>query len=292
MINITSKSEGFYILEAVCTKTLKVKRSSRMPNIITDIGLLRMGSNNDYMQFCRVGSGASTPQASDTQLQSQLGSAATASRTNGAQSEAPYYGWERRIYNFAVGSIVGFVGEIGVGWAATGATLFSRSRVLDGNGNPSSIRVQPDEFLRVSYEHRYYAPTFDTDSVLNIAGALGGSYQIKARASMASTATYWVANVAQNAAATLTAYEGEIGDITNQPTGLRTTKSIPAGSVSGTSAIFSMSAENANLNLAGGIRSVMFRMGNGCFQFQFTPRIPKDADSSLRLQFSHSWGRR
>ena len=111
---------------------------------------------------------------------------------------------------------------------------------------------------------------------------------------MVSTGTQWVANNAQNNGARLqvTAYNGEIGGITEQPSGNSLTMTGVTGTVSDTTAIFSHSYENANLNVSGGIRSLMFAMGNGAWQVQFTPAIPKDADSSLRLQFSHTWGRR
>lgn len=262
------------------------------PNLITDIGLLHMGANSNYLNVCRVGSGAAAPTNSDTQLQTQMASSTTYTRTSGAQSATPYYAYERRTFTFATGAVVGNVAELGIGWATSGATLFSRARVRDGNGNPASVPVLADETLRVTYELRYYAPTFDIDTSMYMVGTLGGNYEVKARSSMCSTATFWFANKAQNQGGTLTAYEGEIGDITEQPDGLRATLNIPNGSVDGTSANFSMSAENANLNLANGIRSMSLFMGNAYYQFQFTPAIMKDNESSLRLQFKHTWGRK
>lgn len=295
MISIHTQSKGFYSLE-VLDASGNVKRSTGwMPNLILDQGLLRMGASNDYLNVCSVGSGVSTPQPSNTALQSKLAQSNTVSDVvNGAQAEAPYYAYSRRTFTFLAGSIVGLVGELAVGWGGNAGQLFSRALVRNANGTPQAMPVLADETLRVTYEHRYYPMITDTTGVLTISGAIGGQYEYIIRPAMVSTATQWTANNTQNNGTRLliTAYNGEMGGITEQPSGNRLNMTGVTGTVSGTTAIFSHSYENANLNVSGGIRSLMFAMGNGAWQVQFTPAIPKDADSSLRLQFSHTWGRR
>lgn len=295
MINLRTNSKGFYKLEALDASGNVARSTDWMPNLILDQGLLRMGANNDYLNVCSVGSGVSTPQPSNTALQSKLAQSSTVSQVvNGAQAEAPYYAYSRRTFTFAAGSVVGLVGELAVGWGGNAGQLFSRALVRNANGMPQAIPVLEDETLRVTYEHRYYPLLTDTTGVLEITGAIGGQHEYIIRPSMVSTATQWTAYNAQNNGTRLsvTAYNGVIGGITDQPTGNRLTMSGVTGTVSGTTATFAHSYENANLNVSGGIRSLMFAMGNGAWQVQFTPAIPKVADSSLRLQFSHSWGRR
>ena len=295
MISIRAQSKGLYKLETLDANGNVTRSTDWMPNLILDQGLLRMGTNSDYLNVCSVGSGVSTPQPSNTSLQAKIAQSSTVSDVaNGAQAEAPYYAYSRRTFTFTAGSVVGLVGELAVGWGGNAGQLFSRALVRNANGTPQAIPVLADETLRVTYEHRYYPLLTDTTGVLNISGVIGGNYEYIIRPSMVSTATQWTANNAQNNGLRLsvTAYNGEIGGITEQPTGNRLTITGVTGTVSGTTAIFAHSYENANLNVSGGIRSLMFAMGNGAWQIQFTPAIPKDADSSLRLQFSHTWGRR
>ena len=295
MISIRTQSEGHYKLETLDANGSVTRSTGWMPNLILDQGLLRIGANNDYLNVCSVGSGTSTPRADNASLQSKLAQSSTVSDVvNGARPEMSYYAYSRRTFTFAAGSVVGLVGELAVGWGGNTGQLFSRALVRNANGIPQAIPVLADETLRVTYEHRYYPMLSDTTGILNVSGTIGGQYEYIIRPSMVSTATHWVANAAQNNGSRLpiAAYNGEIGGITEQPSGNRLTMSGVTGTVSGTTATFAHSYENANLNVAGGIRSLMFAMGNGTWQVQFTPVIPKDADSSLRLQFTHSWGRR
>lgn len=295
MINLHTQSEGHYKLETLDANGNVTRSTDWMPNLILDQGLLYMGASNYYLNVCSVGSGASTPHPSNTSLQAKIAQSSTVSDiVNGAQAEAPYYAYSRRTFTFAAGSVAGSVGELAVGWGGNAGQLFSRALVRNANGTPQAIPVLADETLRVTYEHRYYPMLTDTTGVLTISGAIGGNYEYIVRPAMVSTATQWTADNEQSIGARLpiTAYNGEMGGITEQPTGNRTTMTGVNGTVSGTTATFSHSYENANLNVAGGIRSLMFAMGNGAWQVQFTPAIPKDADSSLRLQFSHTWGRR
>ena len=295
MISIHTQSEGHYKLEALDANGNVTRSTDWMPNLILDQGLLRMGTNSDYLNVCSVGGGASTPQPNNTALQAKLAQSNDVSLVvNGAQAEAPYYAYSRRMFTFTAGSVAGLVGELAVGWGGNAGQLFSRALVRNANGAPQAMPVLADETLRVTYEHRYYPMITDTTGVLFISGAIGGNYEYTIRPSMVSTATQWTANSAQNNGSRLsvTAYNGDIGGITEQPAGNRLTMSGVSGTVSGTTATFAHSYENANLNVSGGIRSLMFAMGNGVWQVQFTPAIPKDADSSLRLQFSHTWGRR
>ena len=292
---VHTNSEGFYKLETLDSNGNMTRQTDWIPNLILDQGLLRMGANNDYLNVCSVGSGAAVPQPSNTSLQTKIAQSSTVSDVvNGARSEAPFYAYSRRTFTFAAGSVNGLVGELAVGWGGNAGQLFSRALTRNANGTPQAMPVLADETLRVTYEHRYYPMITDTTGVLTISGAIGGNYEYIVRTSMVSTATHWIANNAQNNGSRLsvTAYNGEIGGITEQPSGNRLTMSGVTGTVSGTAATFSHSYENADLNVSGGIRSLMFAMGNGAWQVQFTPAIPKDADSSLRLQFSHTWGRR
>lgn len=305
-----SEPKGFYVVETLKAdsdgnpiESTAVLHGTLNANLVLNQGLIRMGTNSDYLNVCSVGSGTRTPTASDTGLQSIMASSSAASgSSNGAQVYAPYYAWKRKTFTFEVGEVVGIVGELAIGWGSSDGEIYSRALVRDGNGNPAAITVLADEALRVTYEHRYYPILQDTTGVVELVGDIEGVFNYTIRASMVSTGTYWVADRAQNygggssgagtASQPVTAYNGVIGRINEQPTGNRLTVSSMIGTTDGLLARFSFGAAAGQMNLAGGIKSLSFPMGNGFYQIEFTPAIPKDATNTLSLQFSHSWGGR
>ncbi|MDY0191029.1 MAG: hypothetical protein RBR22_09880 [Desulfuromonas sp.] len=298
-----TNSKGLYMLEVLDANGNVTRSTDWMPNIILDQGLLRMGANSDYLNVCSVGSGVSTPQPSNTALQSKLAQSSTVSDVvNGAQAEAPYYAYSRRTFTFTSGSVVGLVGELAVGWGGNAGQLYSRALVRNANGTPQAMPVLADEVLRVTYEHRYYPILHDTTGVVELVGDIEGVFNYTIRASMVSTGTYWVADRVQNygggsiGASTgqqpVTAYDGGIGRINEQPTGNRLTVGSMIGTTDGLLARFSFGAAAGQMNLEGGIKSLSFPMGNGFYQIEFTPAIPKNSSNTLSLQFSHSWGGR
>lgn len=304
-----SEPKGFYLVETLKAgsdgkpiESTAVQHGTLSANIVLNQGLVRMGERTDYLNVCSVGSGVRTPVPDDTELQNFIASSDTVtSSSSGAQASAPFYAWKRKSFAFPSGSVVGNVSELAIGWGDGKGQLYSRALVRDGNGNPAAITVLADEVLRVTYEHRYYPILHDTTGVLELAGDIEGAFSYIIRASMVSTSTYWVADRAQNygggsiGAVTVpqpvTAYNGGIGKINEQPTGNRLTVSRMIGTTDGLLARFSFGAGSGEMNLDGGIKSLSFPMGNGFYQIEFTPAIPKDATNTLNLQFSHSWGR-
>ena len=56
----------------------------------------------------------------------------------GAQASAPYYGWRRKTFRFAVGSGIANenLNEVGIGWdTIEGAYLATRALIVDISGN-------------------------------------------------------------------------------------------------------------------------------------------------------------
>ena len=305
-----SEPKGFYLVETLKAdsdgkpiESTAVQHGTLSANIVLNQGLVRMGEYTDYLNVCSVGSGTRTPTVSDTGLQSIMASSSAVSgSSNGAQVYAPYYAWKRKTFTFEVGVVVGIVGELAIGWGSSDGEIYSRALTRDGNGNSAAITVLADEVLRVTYEHRYYPILHDTTGVVELVGDIEGVFNYTIRASMVSTGTYWVADRAQNygggpsGASTgpqpITAYNGVIGRINEQPTGNRLTVSSMIGTTDGLLARFSFGAAAGQMNLEGGIKSLSFPMGNGFYQIEFTPAIPKNSSNALSLQFSHSWGGR
>lgn len=315
MIEFCEKVAGRYKIEAHTVDESGNIVSSRVvadwfPNLITNQGLDRMGNNSDYLFACQVGQGNTPPAFTDTGLASYLvGTTTTTSRVSSPGVSPDWFNKQTTVFRFAVGDAAGNLTEVGIGWATSGSNLFSRALILDGLGNPTTITVLPSEILDVTYEFRTYPPLSDSAGVVNISGI---NYNFTVRAAEvdtikgSNTSVGWgmvsgsfgtaAGGTSGNAGSGLsTAYTGAIGPITG----------IPAGSASGTSAIFpasayvngtyrrdySMTFGVTELNVAGGILSQVFAYAWFTYQVQYTPAIPKDNTKTLVLNARHTWAR-
>jgi len=274
------------------------------PNIITDQGLNRIGTANDWLNACQVGTGTAAPATTNTGLASFLaGTTTQQATTTGAQASAPFFSWTRRTFRFAAGVATGVISEVGVGWASTGATLYSRALILDGAQNPTTITVLSDEVLDVTYEHRVFAPASDVMGNITITGV--GSVATTTRASNVTSNSAWTGGASLGgigpSVAFHTVHSGAIGAVTGQP----------SGSQSGaTSAVLNAYSNNSyqrsgvitfglNEGNIGGIRSLLATFGDrlggfalGTIQTEFGTIIPKTAAQTLTLNVNHVWSRR
>lgn len=131
---------GRYKLTAIKPDGSKRELSDWFPNLITDIGLERMGVGA-FITTCVVGSGNATPQFTDSQLQSRVASTTTIQTNSYASGVgAPdYYCYYSLTFRFPIGAAAGNLSEVGVGWSSS--SLFSRALIL-GAGNTASITGQ------------------------------------------------------------------------------------------------------------------------------------------------------
>lgn len=317
-------SGSFPVIE-VLSPDGKVKRRIDGPkNLITDIGLERLGSvgnSQSLYPFCRVGSGNSEPDPDNRQLDNQLGSAGAGNATAvQGVNLAGGYAWARITWTFGVGAVVGNVSEIGTGWAATGDTLFSRALVRDVNGNPTSISILSDEQLRVTWEHhRYWQQSPNTGTISNegnkggdyiwqasprqvqdwlivqVAGSGGG--QIISNGSLSPNSSMGTSQAAFTVALSGVS---ALGDINSPLTG--GVVATPAGSCSAskpspTSLRWTFSFNVSQGNNAAGINGFHFACGGSTalssFQFKalIDPPLMKTSDDFLRVSLDLSWGR-
>lgn len=300
MIQNRPSVAGYYKIEATNFITGEKRVvADWFPNLITDIGLNRIGQGNIHDR-CMVGAGSSLPSVLDTSLQTQVAVTTTVqSVTHGTVSTLPYYGWARTTYRFSMGAAAGNLSEVGVGWADNG--VFSRSLILDGSGNPTTITILSNEFLDVTYELRCYSPTDDSIFNINLAGQM---YVCTVRAANA-TSDVWSPRfnnaVSLSGSFNTHVYSGVIGPVTGAPSGSSTSvtaTTIPYDNNSLTRRGYGVfGLEQANY--AGGIQSARFvsrtrssGYGIGAYQIGFSPAIPKDNTRTFRLDFGISWARR
>lgn len=269
-------------------------------NLILDAGLNRMAASGDYLRYCQVGTGSSTPTAGQVALDSILAGVEGADGAGTVAPSAPYYVSRIRSFTFPTGAAAGNISEVGVGWAASGTALFSRSLIKDSGGNPTTVTILPDESLNVIYEFRYYGPPVDVTGSIVATGNIGGTYDYILRAASFSSfgVNSWLlpqAQTANSGAGNNTAYSGDIGPQTGIPSG--TTSNIGNAAsepyVSGSFYLDRVQQVSAALgNFGGGLRSMRLHIGIGVYQIQFDPPIPKTNVDVVSLTLRLSWGRR
>jgi hypothetical protein len=295
-MQVNSKICGYFTLEAVKMvdgKEIRRKLVDRFPNLITDIGLNRMGTNADYLGRCYVGSSSAVPVVTDTAMGNLIAWTATISTSStGIHSTSPYYAWVIKTYRFAEGVAAGNLSEVGIGYLdGTYNRTFSRALIVDALGDPTTITVLSDETLDVTYECRLYPKETDDTGSVTLTGNIGGTYDWIFRPARINTANNFPQFMSYIDFAS--AFDGNIGAITSYPAGNVLTLSSAAKTyVAYSNEIgYTISASLTQGNLTGGIRSILLRAGPQQLQVQFNPKIPKTATDILTLNFVHRWGR-
>lgn len=260
------------------------------PNLILDGGLNRLGTANPF-GYCRVGTGNTAPSAGQSDLITPLASTNDQTVTLGYDSVGNAYTWMRQKYRFAAGVAEGVLAEVGVGWASSGSTLFSRALIVDGEGDPTTVTVLEDEILDVTYELRNYLPA-DATFTLNISG---DDYDCTLRPSDIDEQTTRTLNNFINVANNGFIFSGTIGTVTQLPSGtsINTVGKVtvdPAYSNNSQEQCFKMVIPVDDV-ISGGIRSAVLSTTWGSWQCQFDPAIPKTDSQALTLNWIVSWGR-
>jgi len=299
-ITLDAGLEGLYRLVVRDARTDEIRRDTGwFKNLILDSGLNRLGTGTavGYMQ---IGTGSTAPNVSDVALATW--SASTSDLQTGfpatANSGSPLYisskTWK---YRFNAGSLNGNYTEVGIGWASTG-NLFSRALILDGGGSPTTISIGPTEYLDVYYVVRNVPDLTDKTTSVVIGGV---TYSCIRRPGQVNA--YWSPSIDVVAKWGLytgfvnnfTAYTGTLGPITGTPSG---TSSTPYGAAA-QNAYASNSYECTgiisvglnDLNVAGGIKSLLIYSQYCCYQYQFDIPIPKDATKVMTLSGKMTWAR-
>ncbi|WP_299589554.1 hypothetical protein [uncultured Microbulbifer sp.] len=264
------------------------------PNLITDNGLNLLTTVSDDWTYyygilytCALGSSNITPSNSDTTLKSLVASVNSINATQTINTTENYLsivkGW-----TFPEGTAAGNLAEIGVGVDAT--NLFSRALIRDADGNPTTISVQSNEILTVTYELRILIPT--GDGVSTVSG-----YNITLRSAGITSTYYWKGRrfVVQKGSPNDDAYvsANDMGDATTMPTfdtNRRATAFITDAYVDNS---FSRTGRVQWDVTAGNItiKTIVFRFGCGQFQFSVDPPIVKTNEHELTVDVSLSWGR-
>lgn len=279
-------------------------------NLILDQGLDRIGSavSAPIFNYCRVGTGASTPVVTQVALDSQLAASAVNNQAASTTNDGSPLYRTTITYNFAFaqGAVVGNISEVGVGWSNVGNTLFSRALILDGNGQPVTITLVAIDQLTVYYRLRIAPPVTDATGTMMIGStSYGYTSRIASAASFASIVfflTYGHDYIGGPGLSASSAYAAgsTLGAITAaNPTG--TGCGAPNNAtvqpyVNGTfyrDTIWNWSISTGNGT--GGIQAILFALGPPYnyikFQVRFDTPIPKTSTNVLTLTNRFSWAR-
>lgn len=267
-------------------------------NLVLDTGLNRM-SVGTWIDRCCVGTGNSTPVATQVALDSFLASTTTKQATSsGLQTTtAPYYRWAQATWRFGAGVAAGNISEVGLGWG--NANLWNRALIKDANGNPTTITILSDEYLDVISEVRDY-PTLSTSGSFNLLDKSGN---------IVSTHTYDASPYLKGAVN----YFGKItvgylyacagvknNPVTSEPSsylGFTTSLAITYPTQTSLRAVASLALTEANgTHQTLMIDSVVGMMCNqsassGNYKFQISPTITKTNTQTMTYTFTMSWGR-
>lgn len=302
-VNLTVGMKGFLRLRTIDKFSGKCRIDTGwFPNTLLDSGLNIMADRSDWMDHCQVGTDNTAPNSSDTGLLGHVaGTNDVQIETNGREATAPYFGWKRKTFRFAVGTVAANLNEVGVGWANTGSTLISRALILDPIlQTPVTITPLADELLDVMYELRYYPPLVDVTSPQVILD--GATYDTVTRASEVTDAA-WSANIgsAMGWATSINwdAFDGAIGDILQAPSGnvVNHSGSGPFDSAYSNNSFeidMNINCASAGWNLGAGIRCIRIETTAGRYQTSFTnasggATIPKTTDFTMFMQWALGW---
>ena len=275
-------------------------------NLIVNQGLDRLGNGglNPIFNYCRVGTGNSVPTVTQTQLDAQIAFSNTiGAATSTSNSGSPLY--QTTLINtcvFPQGAVVGTIAEVGIGWATTGTTLFSRALILDNLGSPTTITLVAIDQLTVYYRVRIVPPLTDfSGSVLISSTNYNYTTRVAQVASFGTNQYMFTYDYFSSPGASLTYGAGSaLGAITSSgPTGAQTGT---AGTVvNGSYTIGNYYKDSTwswsiSQGLAtGGIQAIRFTWGSiyqtFTFQLRFDNVIPKTNTNVLTLIMRFTWYR-
>jgi hypothetical protein len=296
--------EGFFKIEAIQPDGSRKVLADWFPNLITDLGLNRWGTDGIVL-FCGVGTGTAQPQVTDTGLQTPLAFTAGGSYTSTASTSsgsAPYTFTSNRTFTFAQGAVVGNISEVSVGWAGANGSAWSHARIKDGGGVDTTITVTAIEQLSVTYLLKINVPMVDvptiggvvTTATLRAAGTTSvGNWPDYSGVPAALFDSMFVSTLGSTYKSVV-AYDGAIGVITGSPSGANSSGAWASTAAYSNNSLFfdqTFSFSTVQGNLAGGIDAVLIRVPLGNYQIGFVPAIAKDNTKTLSLTLRTSWGR-
>lgn len=275
------------------------RESEWFHNIVLDTGLARM-SVGTWIDRCCVGTGNSTPIATQTALDNFLASTTTQQASTGGRqvTTAPYYYSATVTWRFGEGVAAGNLSEVGLGWGNT--SLWNRALIRDVNGNPTTMTILSDEYLDVIAEIRVYPQQNLSGSfnLLDKTGAVISTHTYIGLPYLNGVGSFIASQVKMGQSGWFSGYTGGIGStVTGGPGGSQIFNNISPSltyptstSVRGVATLGLTAGVGAAMSLSMLNINIMAASSNG-YKLQIDPPITKTNTQVMTYTFELSWGR-
>lgn len=283
-------------------------------NLITNTGMNRVGevttnASNSAVSFRNlcgrfvVGSGTAEPQFTDTALQNPV---AFASANPVLDNESSNYerGWYEITvrHQFGQGQAAGNLSEIGIQHTSASGPLWSRALILDGQGDPTTITVLPDDFLTCYYTLRIMIPKEDAVFNINVDYDEDGVVPtvVTGRPLGADSSSSWAGWGLQTALTLNWAYLGFYTGGLAVPTATNPLGSAIGSNTSSFSTVpyvtdsferYVTRTNGLNEHNSQNLRTARLAALMGYWQIEFDPPLQKDNTQTMQVTFGYSWAR-
>lgn len=281
-------------------------------NVMQTIGTLHSdtaGAANQSLlvNVCKVGNGTTPPQFTDTDLTSTV--ASTYARYPGSfgafyPNEAVPFTRSRSCFEFPVGTAAGNISEIGVGNAIN--SLVSKARILNEQGQPTTITVLPDEILQAEFTLDYFWDFSDFEGSFTTTGSAGDTYEYVARPCYTDPSAFYMGyfwlpggsqgrpsspngNIDNEAVNAL--FTGSLGNRLLRPSGTKINGSVSVLAYEQDSFERKYQISFSTSQGDGSYPCLAVSTGFGAYQFQFDKPIVKTSQQVLTIQYKQSWQR-
>lgn len=295
-VRMRAMMEGIVTLGAV--KNGRVIRMRSFKNLITNVGLDRIGSQSGagVFQAFSFGTGTTAPSFTDTSLVNRVGGFSASGAGDSTAGVSPDWASIRTISGL---SSIGAFGnsnltEVGIG---PQNTLFSRALIVDSNGSPVAFPISEDEQLAASYQTLLYPPLMDQVDEVDV----NGLREVTTRAlNVGATGTGgWSLGGGSQQNTNFgtgpnTLYTGGLAAIT---------AASPMGSTLNSGTASTLPYENGTYRRVGrnswssaqvnssNIVSQRLTWGMATFQVQYDPPLEKNNEQTMFLDYELAWGR-
>lgn len=183
------------------------------PNLITNIGMDRLGIGPDpltFMNQAKVGTSPVAPTFADAGCTTPIGPYVIHDTETAPTYVAgpPEYWRKTYTYKWVEAQSNGNLTEIALHMVSAGTPVFAHQLFKDALGNPTVIVKTNLDQLFVTYEWRIYIPAADVNSVVSISGV---NYDVTARPCNTTSADAW-GNLTLNGPADATSIRGNSGE--------------------------------------------------------------------------------
>ncbi len=311
VFELKQKIAGHFILETRGPDG-ELRNRLEFDNLITDTGLDHIYNcptvAYGFGYYCNnvcVGTGNAAPANTDTSLSNFLASTGVydASMTRTYVAGPPTYWKATQVYTFGTGVAAGNLTEIGT-YPTNGSAslLFSPALIVDGGGAPTTLVVEADEILTVTYELRVYIDTADVIGTFVSGGVTYDTVLRPADIDSVPSIGNRLANSSDGSLFAINIFDGVLGTITTTPNG----NTYPVIYYNGDSkSTYSPGQRRIDVttivpvgsgNWANGIKAMYLTSPLHKFQISFIDPItgkgiPKVVGEKMSITFRFSWDR-